>query len=494
MALIASAIVFIAAVITRPHEAAHAVSLTSATPAATSSPLATPRPTPRPAPWTDAQRADLRRAIENALAPGITGARAWSLLVADRAGDVLYSDGADRPVVPASAQKLIVADAALTQLGDRYRYSTLIAASKPPEGGVLNGDLWLLTSGDPSLRSADLNAGVHTLSASGLHEIAGSVVVDPSVLSGEEINPLWNADDANEDFMAATSGASLDEDTVEFRITGTQPGAQADVHVEPPTAPVAFDGTVQTGGGGDDVSVAGGSEPNHFHLSGAIPPGARQKFWVPVHGMPQYVSEVTTGLLKDDGIRVSGKAQTGTAPLDAQSMWHHRSAPLQQLVKRMLVFSDNHYAEQIMRTLGAAAGESGNDADGIAEELAVLRTQAIPTTGLHLVDGSGLAHANRVAARTLTGILLHFESQPGVNPLIGLLPRGGKDGTLKHYDFGAAAGRVRAKSGHLSDAASLAGYVDTQHHGRVVFTMLVNGSPGDPDTAIINAVDAIAQR
>ncbi|HET7814556.1 MAG TPA: D-alanyl-D-alanine carboxypeptidase, partial [Candidatus Baltobacteraceae bacterium] len=155
--------------------------------------------------------------------------------------------------------------------------------------------------------------------------------------------------------------------------------------------------------------------------------------------------------------------------------------------------SDNHYAEQLMRKLGTRDGDTGNDANGIAAERAILKAQAIPTPGLTLVDGSGLAHANRVSARTLAAILERFDTQPGGNVLYPLLARGGKDGTLKRYHFDAAAGRVRAKTGHLSDTAALAGYVDTVRHGRVAFAFLIDGSPGDPDDAIINAIDKIAQ-
>jgi D-alanyl-D-alanine carboxypeptidase/D-alanyl-D-alanine-endopeptidase (penicillin-binding protein 4) len=160
----------------------------------------------------------------------------------------------------------------------------------------------------------------------------------------------------------------------------------------------------------------------------------------------------------------------------------------------MLVFSDNHYAEQLMRKVGGADGAIPADADGLKAERAVLARQGVPTPGLHIVDGSGLAHANRVAAITLARILAHYDAAPGGNVLYPLLPRGGKDGTLRMYRFDAAAGRVRAKSGHLDDVASLAGYVDTRKHGRVVFAFLINGSPGDPDAAIVSAVDRIAER
>jgi len=115
----------------------------------------------------------------------------------------------------------------------------------------------------------------------------------------------------------------------------------------------------------------------------------------------------------------------------------------------------------------------------------------IPVPGIHLADGSGLARANRISAETLAALLQRAERTPGGNALYPLLARGGYDGTLRYYRFGASRGRVRAKSGHLADVSSLAGYLDTAHHGRVVFAFLIDGSPGDPDRAIVSALDRL---
>jgi D-alanyl-D-alanine carboxypeptidase/D-alanyl-D-alanine-endopeptidase (penicillin-binding protein 4) len=323
--------------------------------------------------------------------------------------------------------------------------------------------------------------------------VNGRLVVDPSAIAGDEINPLWNADDGNEDFMAATSGISIDEDTVEFDVTGTAPGAPARVQIKPRSSDVHYDGSVITGGG-DDVIVAATQTPNQFRLDGSIPPGIEEKFWVPVHGIGKYAGSVMSTLLAHGGIDIAHEPQTGTVPVDAQILWQHRSKPLPELIKHMLVFSDNHYAEQLMRTVGGANGEVPDDSGGTRAEEHLLAAQAIPTPGLHLVDGSGLAHANRIAAITLARILAHFDADRRGNMMYPLLPRGGKDGTLKMYRFTSAAGRVRAKSGHLDDAASLAGYVETRKHGRVVFAFMINGSPGDPDAAIVSAVDRLAER
>ncbi len=406
---------------------------------------------------------------------------------------MLYDDRGSAAVTPASTQKLIVADAALSELGTAYRFDTLLASAQPPHGTVLRGDIWLAGSGDPSLRSSDLALGARALRDAGLTAIEGSVVADPSALSGEEINPNWDADDGNEDFMAATSGISVDEDTVEFDVIGTSSGDAANVRIRPVSPGVRYYGNVTTGGG-DDVIVAATQTPNEFRLDGNVPPGVEEKFWVPVHGVGRYAAGVMNALLAESGIEVARAPRTGTVPVDAHILWEHHSQPLAKLVAHMLTFSDNHFAEQLMRTLGAASGSAGDDRNGLAAERRVLAAQAIPVPGLHVVDGSGLAHANRVSAMTLARILAHFDADPHGNALYPMLPRGGLDGTLKMYHFTAAAGRVRAKSGHLADAAALAGYVDSRKHGRLAFAFLIDGSPGDPDAAIVSAVDRIAQR
>lgn len=443
--------------------------------------------------WGTAARSDLQAAIRSAIASGISGADDWSCIVIAQDGTVLYDDRASHAVTPASTQKLIVSDAALSELGSQFRFNTLLASSEPVRDGKLAGDLYLAGSGDPSLRSNELSSGIAALHKAGLTTIDGRVVVDGSALAGEEINPLWNAADANEDFMTATSGMSLDGDTVEFHVIGTAPGEPARIAIAPQNRDVRSYGSVTTGAG-DDVIIAATEAPNEFRLAGSIPAGVEEKYWLPVHGIPQYVGAVTDSLLKRSGIEVAHASQTGTAPIDAQILWQHRSKPLNELLKHMLVHSDNHFAEQLMRKVGGINGGTANDASGLLTERHLLSEQGIPAPGLHIVDGSGLAHANRVAAVTLGRILALYDAAPGGNVLYPLLPRGGKDGTLRMYRFTSAADRVRAKSGHLDDAASLAGYVDTRKHGRVVFAFLINGSPGDPDAAIVSAIDRIAER
>ena len=456
------------------------------------SPIARVVATPPPR-WTPADVARLRASLSDAFAPAIGGTDGYSLAVIGADGRLLFDDGGDRAVTPASVQKLVVADTAMNLLGPHYRFHTIIAAKNAIGGdGTLDGNMWIVGTGDPSLRSDDLRSGIASLARSGLKHLGGSVVVDPTALHGPEINPHWDADDSNEDYQTATSAVSLDGDTVEFRVYGTQPGSPARVAIVPASKAVHISGTITTSSAADSVIIAGMETPNTFALSGYIPAGAEEKYWLPVHDIPHYVGAAAQQLLLDHGVTSGSNPTTGTTPLDAIVLWDHRSATLPELERHMLYVSDNHYAEQLLRTVGGDASGDADDGDGIAAEERFLRSRAIPTTGMHLVDGSGLARANRIAAITLARILSDAELRDQGGELYPLLPQGGKQGTLKDYDFTTALGRVRAKTGHLTGDASLAGYVNTEHHGRVAFAFLINDSPGDPDAAYVRAVDRLA--
>jgi D-alanyl-D-alanine carboxypeptidase/D-alanyl-D-alanine-endopeptidase (penicillin-binding protein 4) len=442
--------------------------------------------------WGEAAKRELRGVINRALAPATTRSYDWSCAVVAQDGTLLYSDRSERAVVPASTLKLIVAATVLAQFDPGYRFHTRFASAQPPSGGRVAGDFWLVGSGDPSLRSDDLRRGIQKIRTAGVRAIEGGVAVDASALAGPELNPFWNPGDVNEDFNAPTSGVSVDEDTVEFRIAGAAAGQPASVHVKPQSTAVSYYGSIATGYG-DDVIVAAMGTPGVFRISGTIPPGVRETFYLPVHDIPHYAGAVLSGLLRDAGITVAGAPRTGKVPRDAYTLWDHPSPALTQLVHHMMIFSDNHFAEQFLRLLGVARGRA-DDAHGLAAERVILKDEHIPTTGLHIVDGSGLAEANRIAAITLVRLLAHSDADVRGNLLYPVLARGGLDGTMKMYHFAQASGRVRAKSGHLASVSALAGYVNTRHHGRVAFAFLFNGVRQEADPAVAAAIDRIAQR
>lgn len=414
--------------------------------------------------------------------------RRVSAVVLAQDGRVLYAQSARLALTPASAIKVVVAATALHDLGGNARFHTRLAASDLPDAnGRLGAPLWLVGSGDPALRYNDLRGGIKVFRAGGVRSLP-RVMVDAHSISGAEMNPAWDISDANEDYNVATSGISLDEDTIEFHVSGTTRGKAAQVYVQPPSRAVRWSGTVVTSEAGDGVDIEPVA-PNTFTVHGYLGAGGKVTRYLPVHGLPGYVGAVADRMLQDRAVRASRAAGAGIAPGGLHVFWDHRSPTVRELVKHMLVHSDNHFAEQLLRNIGSIGGGKATDSAGIAAELRFLKAAGISEDGLRLYDASGLAHADRTSALTLAR-LLEYERGAG-DALYPLLPRGGIDGTLRHYNFQAARGRVRAKSGHLGNVDALCGYLDTRHHGRLTFAVLVEGTRY-VDDAVVSALDTIA--
>ena len=90
------------------------------------------------------------------------------------------------------------------------------------------------------------------------------------------------------------------------------------------------------------------------------------------------------------------------------------------------------------------------------------------------MNGSGLGHENRLDPLGLAQLLRHLYLDLRVAPeFVTSLAIGGIDGTIKGRFGGSMAGRVRAKTGTLSNVSALSGYVGDK--GDVlVFAILVD--------------------
>ena len=73
-------------------------------------------------------------------------------------------------------------------------------------------------------------------------------------------------------------------------------------------------------------------------------------------------------MLRARRIAVAMAPAVGAAPLDSVVLWDHRSVPLQALETHMLFLSDNHYAEQLLRTVGGEVLGEPDDTGGINAE------------------------------------------------------------------------------------------------------------------------------
>jgi D-alanyl-D-alanine carboxypeptidase/D-alanyl-D-alanine-endopeptidase (penicillin-binding protein 4) len=193
-----------------------------------------------------------------------------------------------------------------------------------------------------------------------------------------------------------------------------------------------------------------------------------------VTNVKEYVLGSLKLMLAERGIAADGELESGPAPLAAQPLWTHRSQPLSAIVAEMLTNSNNHSAEQLLRTLPALSGKPGTDANGVSAERRELARLGISRAGMTVYDGSGLSPDDRVEPIELAKLVAAELAAPAGGDFLRGLPRVGLDGTVVYHNLSDALGRVRAKSGHIDGVNGLVGTVLTHHHGRVAFAFIVN--------------------
>src|SRR5262249_26334037 len=143
--------------------------------------------------------------------------------------------------------------------------------------------------------------------------------------------------------------------------------------------------------------------------------------------------------------------------------------------RHMDVYSDNFYAEMLLKEVGAVQGSGGSASAGLAVEQGLLRDAGVPLDGVRMVDGSGLSLPDRWTPLRLATLLRTMWQETDLRTyLVSALPVAGETGTLEHrMRKRPARGLVRAKTGTTDNASSLSGLVGDHY----VFSILENGSP-----------------
>ena len=174
-------------------------------------------------------------------------------------------------------------------------------------------------------------------------------------------------------------------------------------------------------------------------------------------------------------MQVTADPVPGVAPPSGAVLAKVSSAPLWQVVERVLLVSDNEAAEVLLRHVGLATAGQGSFDAGRRGVVRVLEGAGADLSGATLYDGSGLSRRNRMTPATLIGVLRLATTRPELEAVLGGLPVAGFTGSLAdRFVMGTVEGRgrVRAKTGTLTGVASLAG-VATDVAGRPMLFVLM---------------------
>jgi D-alanyl-D-alanine carboxypeptidase/D-alanyl-D-alanine-endopeptidase (penicillin-binding protein 4) len=151
------------------------------------------------------------------------------------------------------------------------------------------------------------------------------------------------------------------------------------------------------------------------------------------------------------------------------------SPPLFEILQIVNKVSQNLHAELVLREIGRATRNVGSRAAGLAEVADFLNEAGVASSAYKFEDASGLSRMNLVSPDAVVRLLNHMYLSEERDGWLELLAVGGEDGTLDHrFRSAAARGRVLAKTGTLTGASALSGYLETQSGRMLGFSVMIN--------------------
>jgi D-alanyl-D-alanine carboxypeptidase/D-alanyl-D-alanine-endopeptidase (penicillin-binding protein 4) len=210
-------------------------------------------------------------------------------------------------------------------------------------------------------------------------------------------------------------------------------------------------------------------------------------------------ADAFAAFLRGDGIRVTGSVSQQAARPHAAILAAVTSPPLSAITGWMLRESNNVIAENLARQVALRTHRPATFSGAAAAVTSVLHSLGV-SSGIHLVDGSGLSPRDRIAPSTLARVvsLASGPGHPGLRPAITGLPVAGFSGTLApgqsvFGDVGEPGlGVIQAKTGNLSSVATLAGLVYDASGRVLAFAFMTNQVPAARLHQAATGIDAMA--
>lgn len=401
-------------------------------------------------------------------------------------GKTLYSRNANRLFIPASNMKLFSEAAALMVLGPDYHFKNQLSISSGKvQQGVLQGNIYVQLSGDPSFSREDLKKLLTSLKDWNIHAIQGNVYIDSSHAGVDPYPPGWLASDLSYSYGAPNAPVMIDANRLTVTVNpGAKAGDPAVVEADDGGAAIILNNQATTKASTKGCGVGFYlDQDNHLTARGCVGVGqwaVQQK--MAIKNPLAYAQGLIKSNLAKANIQLNGQVLLGKTPAGALSIATQQSKALSELMADTLKPSDNLYADSLY--LHAAAKLNGYPVNWKGAEPIIknfLETQTgIDFRNAIFTDGSGLSRYSLVTPeQTISLLKFLYQRFPLAYEYIAALPVSGRDGTLqKRFRTPSQQGFVRAKTGTMTGINSLSGYLYTTNGHTLAFAMYINRLPG----------------
>lgn len=408
-----------------------------------------------------------------------------------RTGKVLHDQQGSNSFTPASNTKLFSAALALSRLGPDHTFETRLASdTEPTADGVLQGDLYWIGGGDPTLGSRSyarfrddakltdvIDQFAEAIEKRGIRHITGNVVGDDTRYPRDLYPVGWTVDDAIADYGAPVSALTIHDNVQAFSIS---PWA---VRFTPAIEYFTVFNQVRVGQEPDIQVERASLGSRQLLLTGHSLSDKPVNELVAVEDPGHFAATILHDALLRRGIRIDGqpavrsrRAGESLPPKPAVIFASRTSPPLIEVLRVVEKVSQNLFAEIVLREVALIrTGEGTRQAANREMNQFLWQIGANPEC-CYFQDGSGLSRQTLATPRAVAKVLTFMNKSEHRDAWLSLLPIGGVDGSLsRRFEFDKENGkRIRAKTGSLSHVAALSGYANSKTHGDVAFSIILN--------------------
>lgn len=414
--------------------------------------------------------------ISNYLPKGVSASVYVYDLTADSA---LFDFRGTEMCRPASTEKVITTVTALMSLGKDYKFQTKLTSQGKVEDGVLDGDLFLVGGLDPGLQESDLRRMVQDLKNAGITRIDGNVYADISMMDSIPWGSGWCWDDAPSSFQPYISPLMIHEGYVAVDVRPTENGKAPQVSLSPSIKNVRIDNRARTGVkslGALQITRDVLRNDNTIIVTGNCT--QRQVKEITLPNSAEMAFTFFLGCLDEAGIRYSGSGWKASPVVVNKLSVVERS--IQDVVREALKESNNLYAEALFLQTGRLSVPSKVTYSDAAKFVSnfVIRKIGVTQQDFNIVDGCGLSMYDYVSPRTMVDFLkLAYSDEEIYNIFYKSLPASGIDGTLKsRLGSQQTINRIHAKTGSVTGACTLAGYLTDSRGHNIAFCIMNGGA------------------
>jgi len=399
----------------------------------------------------------------------------------------LFELDPNKSLVPASNMKILTGAAALEILGKDYRFKTTLAYDgKIDSKGTLNGNIYIIGGGDPTLGSRYLvaknpiwitteekkkqmeflNTWVEEIKTIGIKKINGNIITDPSYYPDATLSKTWEWGDLRYTFASKPSGLTFLDNSI--RLTLTKDGKEIKTTVSPTYANTIIDNRAITNDkNSSQITLVASPYTNKITILGTM---NRSKISYNTV-MPDPASALGTifsQVLEEQGIKNNKNISIDKFKKNKNKktfIYTQYSPELGEIISYMNKYSVNLFAEHLK----------------IEVEKKSYRTiknywnKYISTKGLYIYDGSGLSRYDGVTPNTIVEVFKHMKDSTNFSSFYDSLAEPGKNGTFQDFQKETVlVDNLHGKSGTLTGIKSYGGYIHNIDGDLLAFSIIIN--------------------